>query len=102
MQLSSLSGTNYLTTYVRYPTNLLNQLGLLFAYCTYIHPLRDFPGPALAKLTNLYGAFYALRMDIHLRIYQDHLKYGALLSRTVIYNSKLTVIYRPSHTPRPK
>lgn len=43
-----------------------------------MHPLHKYPGPLLAKLTEWYGAYYALRLRLHLITYADHQKYGEL------------------------
>lgn len=45
------------------------------------HPLAKYPGPLLAKLTNLYGAYHALRGDLHLDMQQCHEEYGMGLSK---------------------
>ncbi|EFY92545.1 benzoate 4-monooxygenase cytochrome P450 [Metarhizium acridum CQMa 102] len=44
-------------------------------YLVYVHPLAIYPGPLLAKLTDIYYAYYAWRGDIHLKIWEDHQKY---------------------------
>ncbi|CAH0025726.1 unnamed protein product [Clonostachys rhizophaga] len=48
----------------------------LLGYRLTLHPLTKFPGPLIAKLTDGFGGFYALRKDIHLKVYEDHMKYG--------------------------
>lgn len=52
------------------------------AYMALLHPLRDYPGPLLAKLTDGYGGYYASKRCLHLRTYQDYLKYGSEVPRT--------------------
>lgn len=42
----------------------------------YIHPYAKYPGPWLAKYTNLYTAYHGWKGDIHLDIYRCHMKYG--------------------------
>lgn len=39
-------------------------------------PLRAYPGPLLARLTNGYAGWHAVKGDIHLVTYLHHLKYG--------------------------
>lgn len=41
-------------------------------------PLRAYPGPLLARLTNGYAGLHAIKGDIHLVTYLDHLKYGKI------------------------
>lgn len=41
-----------------------------------LDPLKEFPGPLAAKITNGYGGFYALKRRLYLETYKNHLKYG--------------------------
>lgn len=50
----------------------------LIAYRLFFHPLRNYPGPLLAKVSDLYPGFYALSMRLHLATYQDQKRYGEL------------------------
>ncbi|KAI0392633.1 cytochrome P450 [Xylariaceae sp. FL0594] len=45
-------------------------------YRLFFHPLASFPGPPLAKITNLYAAYHAWRGDIHVDIWRCHQIYG--------------------------
>lgn len=65
----------------------LSLLGLLFVgsavyvvgliiYRIYFHPLAKYPGPVLAKVTDLYSTYHALRGDRHLEFWRCHEKYG--------------------------
>jgi hypothetical protein len=69
------------------PSSLLGLVGLAFvAVYTYIlgvivyrltfHPLAKYPGPFLAKITDVYLAYYAWKGDRHLEFYRCHGKYG--------------------------
>ncbi|KAF1961795.1 cytochrome P450 [Byssothecium circinans] len=44
-------------------------------YRILLHPLANFPGPFLAKFSDWYGAFHALRKDLHETTLQDHQRY---------------------------
>lgn len=50
-------------------------LGLI-VYRIYFHPLANIPGPLIAKITDLYSTYHALRGDRHLEFWRCHEKYG--------------------------
>ncbi|KAI1817166.1 cytochrome P450 [Poronia punctata] len=52
---------------------------LLFSYRIYFHPLRDYPGPWIAKLSDVYAGYHALAMQLHLVTFLDLKKYGPVL-----------------------
>ena len=57
------------------------------AACVYrvaFHPLAKYPGPFLAKFTNLYAGYHAWTGDIHEDVYRCHLKYGQWPSQPLI------------------
>ncbi|KAI3330148.1 cytochrome P450 [Ustulina deusta] len=58
---------------------LLPYLALVFGYRLFLHPLRAYPGPVLARLSDLYAGFYALGMRLHLVTYRDLKKYGPVM-----------------------
>ncbi|KAI0011597.1 cytochrome P450 [Xylariaceae sp. FL0662B] len=65
---------------------------LVLALCIYrllFHPLRQYPGPLGAKLSSLYGAFYAFRTNIHVRTWQDHAEY----EQDIYQNERVTKSY---------
>ncbi|TWU70752.1 hypothetical protein ED733_001250 [Metarhizium rileyi] len=57
---------------------------LLFSLAKTIHafflsPLRNVPGPFLAKITSLFVGFYDLRLQRNRKIYEWHQKYGKII-----------------------
>ncbi|KAK8090644.1 cytochrome P450 [Apiospora phragmitis] len=40
------------------------------------HPLRNYPGPFLAKFIDAYGGYHAVKKRLHLATYDGHRKYG--------------------------
>ncbi|KAI1455345.1 cytochrome P450 [Annulohypoxylon moriforme] len=62
----------------------------VFSYRLLLHPLRAYPGPLFAKLTDLYGSYFALSKRLHLITYQNHLKYGRVIRQgpnKLVFNS---------------
>lgn len=53
-------------------------LGLTI-YRIYFHPLAKYPGPILAKLTDLYQTYHAWKGDRHLEFWRCHEKYGNIV-----------------------
>ena len=54
------------------------------------HPLRKYPGPILAKLTDAYGGIHAIRQRFHLVTYDAHQKYGKVVRlgpNRLVFNS---------------
>lgn len=58
--------------------SLLLKVSLLLAYRLTLHPLRNYPGPFLAKILDAYGGYYAARRRVHLTTYQNHVRYGTV------------------------
>lgn len=52
------------------------QVLLLLGYQLLLHPLQRYPGPLLAKFTNVYSAFFAYKRTLHLEIWRYHQRYG--------------------------
>ncbi|KAI0010710.1 cytochrome P450 [Xylariaceae sp. FL0662B] len=74
-----------------YGTYLITSCYIFLAiYRLLFHPLSKYPGPLAAKLSGLYGAFYAFRTDLHLRTWRDHLTYGPIVRHgpnKLVFNS---------------
>jgi hypothetical protein len=51
----------------------------VIAYRLTLHPLARYPGPFLAKITDLHLAYHAWKGDRHLEFYRCHEKYGTFL-----------------------
>lgn len=52
------------------------QCTIVYGYRVLTHPLRKYPGPLIARMTDWYGAFYALQKSLHIVTYEDHQRYG--------------------------
>ncbi|KAG8163916.1 hypothetical protein KVR01_005834 [Diaporthe batatas] len=72
-----MSNFDLLYTWATYIVLLvLSCLPLLSVYRSFLHPLRRYPGPWLAKITDGYGGYNATRMRLHLAVKRDLDKYG--------------------------
>ena len=58
---------------------LLAYLFCLAVYRLYFHPLAKYPGPLLAKLTDLYSTYHAWKGDRHLEFWRCHERYGNIV-----------------------
>ena len=67
-------------------------------YCVrrlYWHPLSKYPGPLLARLTDLYAAYHAWKGDIHIDMWRQHERYGLSLF-CVVVETELKISQAPS------
>lgn len=64
------------STQFQYQKANLKKAAWRIAYLYWFHPLAKYPGPFLAKFTNLYSAYYAYNKDLHVNIHLCHQKYG--------------------------
>ncbi|KAI0096736.1 cytochrome P450 [Nemania sp. FL0031] len=76
-------------------------------YLTLLHPLHNYPGPLLAKLTNWYAGSHVLGKDIHLTIYENHIKYGPvvrLAPNRLVFNTTTALhdIYQSDRVSKPE
>lgn len=51
----------------------------LVVYRIFFHPLAKYPGPLLAKITDLYSTYHAWKGDRHLEFWRTHEKYGEIV-----------------------
>ncbi|ROW16857.1 hypothetical protein VPNG_01757 [Cytospora leucostoma] len=68
-------------------------------------PLKAYPGPLLARLTNGYAGWHAIKGDVHLITYLDHLKYGPVVRQApnrLVFNTitALHALDRADHRRR--
>ncbi|KAH8728260.1 cytochrome P450 [Phaeosphaeriaceae sp. PMI808] len=66
------------------------QMVVVYAYRILLHPLKDYPGPFLAKFTDIYGAFFAWKRELHRVTFEDHKKYGPVIRQgpnKLVFNS---------------
>lgn len=61
------------------------KIAILFSYRLLLHPLRSYPGPVLAKLSDVYGGIHAGSMSLHVTTREDHLKYG-IPNQEILYS----------------
>jgi hypothetical protein len=54
-------------------------VSLVIIYRLTLHPLAKYPGPFLAKVTDIYLAYHAWKGDRHLEFYRCHEKYGKFI-----------------------
>ncbi|KAI0138459.1 hypothetical protein BJ166DRAFT_544431 [Pestalotiopsis sp. NC0098] len=55
---------------------LASYYALILSYRVLLHPLRKYPGPFLASLSEAYEGVYAIKKCGHLNTYYNHLRYG--------------------------
>ena len=61
------------------PILLLAYIAALGVHRLKFHPYSKYPGPLLAKLTNLYGLYHAYVGDLHLDVWRCHERYGTII-----------------------
>jgi len=71
---------------------------VLITYRLTFHPLAKYPGPFLAKITDLHQAYHALKGDRQVEFYRCHQKYGDIVrfgpnSISINTNTALKSIY---------
>ncbi|KAK7968651.1 hypothetical protein PG996_002923 [Apiospora saccharicola] len=64
---------------VAYAAYFVIPLLFLLSYRIFLHPLRGYPGPVLAKIKSGYAGWNALRKNHHLATYQNFQRYGPVV-----------------------
>ncbi|CAJ2505668.1 Uu.00g130620.m01.CDS01 [Anthostomella pinea] len=68
---------DYTSSSLAYAISLITSSVLIYAsYLILLHPLRKFPGPPLARVTDWFAGVHAFKKDLHLEILRTHDKYG--------------------------
>ncbi|KAI0828784.1 cytochrome P450 [Hypoxylon sp. FL0890] len=75
--MASPSPSSGVSAYALY--GLISLTVLYLSYQLLLHPLRSYPGPLLAKITNWYTGFFAIKRDLHIEIWRNHQKYGPVV-----------------------
>ncbi|KAG5926956.1 hypothetical protein E4U42_002775 [Claviceps africana] len=73
---------------------------LVFIHRVTFHPLRRYPGPPLAKVSDLYGGFHAVLKQLHLTTFLDHQRYGPVMRHgpnKLVFNSIEALHVAKSH-----
>ncbi|KAI0172823.1 hypothetical protein GGR52DRAFT_423162 [Hypoxylon sp. FL1284] len=67
-----------------------SKLAAVFVYYIFLHPLKAYPGPLLAKVTDAYAGYHAIMMRLHLVTWEDHKRYGRVIRHgpnKLVFNS---------------
>ncbi|KAI0141755.1 cytochrome P450 [Xylariaceae sp. FL1272] len=58
---------------------LIPYLSIHATFYIFFHPLRRYPGPLIAKFSDIYNGFYAYKRKLHKKTWQNHLQYGPIV-----------------------
>ncbi|KAI1329197.1 cytochrome P450 [Xylariaceae sp. FL0255] len=92
---------------LEHPISILASILLcILTYQVFLHPLRQYPGPLIAKFTNGYTAFFAMRRSLHEQTFADHKKYGSVIRHSpnkLVFNTMtaLKQIYQSERVTKP-
>ncbi|OTA98517.1 hypothetical protein M426DRAFT_258565, partial [Hypoxylon sp. CI-4A] len=78
----------------------------VLSYQLLLHPLRNYPGPLVAKLTNAYAGYFAVKRNLHLQTWKNHQKYGSIFRLgpdRLVFNSATALrdIYQNERVTKP-
>ncbi|EME86913.1 uncharacterized protein MYCFIDRAFT_151905 [Pseudocercospora fijiensis CIRAD86] len=79
MSLASTLSATPLSLLTLLPVALAVYFVGIVVYRLYLHPLAKYPGPFLAKITDLHQTYHALKGDRHLEFWRCHEKYGPVV-----------------------
>ncbi|KAF4627990.1 hypothetical protein G7Y89_g10160 [Cudoniella acicularis] len=96
-----------------YAVSIFASYLLLWAtYQVFLHPLSKYPGPLVAKLSDIYSGFYTYKKRLHLTTWNNQRKYGPVVrqgpnklvfsSITALRGKEKTDIYKNDRTTKPK
>ncbi|MCJ1443830.1 MAG: hypothetical protein MMC23_004330 [Stictis urceolatum] len=66
-------------TFITAAIALLIRNIIVWTYRLFFHPLAKYPGPWLAKVSDLYGVYHNVRGQLHIKTEEGHQKYGPLI-----------------------
>lgn len=99
---AAVSGTFFLYVWPPIPSfaqiaNIFQVLSVIFYRLT-LHPLARYPGPPLARITDIYLTYYAYRGSRHLAFHRAHEQYGPYVrigpnTLSINTNTALKTIY---------
>ncbi|TVY83920.1 Cytochrome P450 monooxygenase apf7 [Lachnellula suecica] len=95
------------TMIVYYALSILTSYLLLWAtYQIFLHPLSKYPGPLVAKFSDIYSAFYSYKRRLHLTTWNNQRKYGPVVRQSpnkLVFSSATAVldIYKNDRTTKP-
>lgn len=90
------------STFVLYVCSLKDEMGsqsgwlmissvqylLVFSYRLLLHPLRSYPDPLLARITDGYAGLHALSRNLPITTYRDHLEHGTIQLHAIRANTQ--------------
>lgn len=59
-------------------------------YRLLLHPLKNYPGPQLAKISDTYSTYHSAKKSLHLATRQAHIEYSELLDTQALLLERLT------------
>ncbi|EPE26577.1 Cytochrome P450 [Glarea lozoyensis ATCC 20868] len=74
-------------------------------YQVFLHPLSEYPGPFIAKFSDIYSGFHAFNRRLHLQTWINQQKYGSVVRQgpnKLVFNSMaaLRAIYKTDKTTK--